>query len=107
MKGIILEQVLGWFGGGFGWFGGDFVVFLGSFIKDHPYKESFKRSLLAAGSPCYAGQITVIACVLELCWNFEPFVLARTTTYRDGLKTHSRHVKGAHVGPKTLENIGI
>ena len=33
--------------------------------------------------------------------NFEPFVLARTTTYRDGLKTHSRHVKGAHVGPKT------
>ena len=47
------------------------------------------------------GQITVIACVLELCWNFEPFVLARTTTYRDGLKTHSRHVKGALFGPTT------
>ena len=47
------------------------------------------------------GQITVIACVLELCWNFEPFVLARTTTYRYEAKTHSRHVIGAHVGPKT------
>ena len=48
-----------------------------------------------------SGQIAVIACVLELCWNFEPFVLARTTTYRGELKTHSRHVKGAHVGPNT------
>ena len=43
----------------------------------------------------------MIACVLELCWNFEPYSLARTYTYGDGLKTHSRHVKGAHVGPKT------
>ena len=48
------------------------------------------------------GQITVIACVLELCWNFEPFVLARTTTYRYEAKTHRSHVIGAHVGPKTL-----
>ena len=47
-------------------------------------------------------QITVIACVLELWWNFEPFALARTTKYMDGLKTHSRHVKGAHFGPKAL-----
>ena len=46
-----------------------------------------------------AGQITVIACVLELCWNFEPFVLARTTTYRYEAKTHSRHVIGADFGP--------
>ena len=50
----------------------------------------------------HAGKITVIACVLELCWNVEPFVLARTTTYRYEAKTHSRHVIGAHVGPKTL-----
>ena len=48
-----------------------------------------------------SGQITVIACVLELCWNFEPFVLARTTTYRYEAKTHRSHVIGAHVGPKT------
>ena len=48
------------------------------------------------------GQITVIACVLELCWNFEPFVLARTTSYRGELKTHSRHVLGAHFGPQTF-----
>ena len=34
--------------------------------------------------------------------NFEPFVLARTTIYRDGRKTHSRHVLGAHFGPKAL-----
>ena len=47
-----------------------------------------------------SGQITVIACVLELCWKFEPFVLARTTTYRGELKTHRGHGIGAHVGPK-------
>ena len=35
-------------------------------------------------------------------WKLETFVLARTTTYRDGLKTHSRHVIGAQFGPKTL-----
>ena len=37
-----------------------------------------------------------------MCWNFEPFVLALTDSYRDELKTHNRHVIGAHVGPKTL-----
>ena len=46
----------------------------------------------------------MIACVLELCWNFEPFVLARTITYRGELKTHSRHVLGAHFGPQTPGN---
>ena len=43
----------------------------------------------------------MIACVLELCWNFEPFVLARTTTYRYEAKTHRSHAIGAHVGPNT------
>ena len=50
----------------------------------------------------FAGQITVIACVLELCWNFDAFVLARTTTYRYEAKTHRSHVIGAHVWPQTL-----
>ena len=49
-----------------------------------------------------SGQIRVIACVLEQCWNFETFVLARITTYRYEAKTHSRHDLGAHVGPKAL-----
>ena len=31
-----------------------------------------------------------------------PFVLARTTTYKDGLKTHSRHVLGAQFVSQTL-----
>ena len=48
-----------------------------------------------------SGQIAVIACVLELCWNFEPFVLARTTTYRYEAKTHRSHAIEAFVGPKT------
>ena len=38
---------------------------------------------------------------LHLCWNFEPFVSALKGSYRDELKTHSRHVLGAHVGSKT------
>ena len=45
-----------------------------------------------------AEQITMIACVLELCWNFETCVLARTATYMGELKTH---VILAHVGPQT------
>ena len=48
-----------------------------------------------------AVQITVIACVLELCRNFEPLVLARTTTYWYEAKTYRSHVIGAHFGPKT------
>ena len=40
--------------------------------------------------------------ISPVCWNFEPFVLARTTTYRYEAKTHRSHVIGAHVGPTTL-----
>ena len=71
--------------------------------KKHVFFLKFSWSspevLLRSPWGSVAGQV---ACVLELCWNFEPFVLARTTTYRGELKTHSRHVLGAHVGPTTL-----
>ena len=48
--------------------------------------------------------MTVIASVLEPCWNFAPFVLVRTTTYRREAKTHRRHFIGAHSRPQTLGN---
>ena len=69
------------------------------------YSVLLARVLLARTAPleaAWAGQITVIACVLELSWNFETFVLARTTTYRYEAKTHRSHVIGAHFGLKTL-----
>ena len=64
------------------------------------FKKGYKVMFPGFWGSFSTGQITVIACVLELCWNFEPFVLARTTRYRGELKTHRRHVLEAHVGPK-------
>ena len=43
----------------------------------------------------------VLMVILMVCSNFEPFVLALTDSYRDQLKTHNRHVIGAHIGPTT------
>ncbi len=37
--------------------------------------------------------------------NFDRIFSALRPSYRDELKTHSRHVLGAHVGPKPPKNI--
>ena len=47
-------------------------------------------------------QTSFILQTTDFTKNFKRLVSALSASYRDELKTHSRHVLGAHFGPKTL-----
>ena len=73
-------------------------------------KQIFVKNWKITFSP-FQGVNTVIdvlgqAALPSLCWNFEGLVLAHSGGYRDELKTHSRHLLGAHVGHKTFKKYG-